>query len=114
MEASGKVIQADIQKGTSASGREWQKKVFIIEYAEGTTPKRLAFEIFGEDNIKANSFRVGQKVTVYFEIECKEWNGRWFTSLRATRVTKLGDTSSTEDYKEPEMLPQREDEELPF
>lgn len=121
MEVTGMVIHTDLQKGVSKSGREWQKKNFVIEFVEGTYTKHLAFEIFGDERIEANPFRKGQMVTVQFDIESTEWNGRWFTALKAWRVSKFDPSSaptpSVSDNKvtaAPTMEPQSETEELPF
>lgn len=86
---SGTVIATDTQKGTSKSGREWQKKIFVIEYTEGTSQKHIAFEMFGEDRINSNPVRKGQAVTVHYDVNSTEWNGRWFTTCSAWKVEKI-------------------------
>lgn len=123
MEVTGMVIHTDLQKGVSKAGREWQKKNFVLEIMEGVTVKRLAFEIFGDERIEANPFRKGQTVTVQFDIESTEWNGRWFTTLKAWRVSKFDTTTTSSSISAAEtamknsavsMLPSSEADELPF
>ncbi len=121
MEISGTVIETNSQKGISkTTGRDWVCKNFIVEYMEGTSQKRLAFELFGEERIEANPFKKGQVVTVSFDIESMEWNGRWFTKLRAWRVRKFDPTTTPDNslqstlVTEPQFIPQTKDEELPF
>ena len=53
----------------------------------------MCFEIFGEDRIKNNPCEIDQIVTVSFDIESREFNGRWYTSIRAWRVQQ-GDTTA--------------------
>ena len=53
----------------------------------------MCFEIFGEDRIKNNPCNVDDVVTVSFDIESREFNGRWYTSIRAWRVQQ-GDTTA--------------------
>ena len=36
---------------------------------------------------------IGQEVNVFFEVESKEFNGRWFTNLRAWKVDVIGGSS---------------------
>jgi len=89
MEVTGTVIFTETQSGTSKAGRSWQKKVFAIEFMEGTYTKHLAFELFGEDRISNNPFRKGQTVTVSYDVESEEYNGRWYTRCTAWRVAKF-------------------------
>lgn len=121
LNVTGTVTSVDTQTGTSKSGNQWQKKLFTIEYFEGTVKKTLAFELFGEDRINNNPFRKGQQVTVMFDVVSTEWRERWFTQLQAYRVSKFdskspkpnseGDVSSTVN----DMFDkQSKDEELPF
>jgi hypothetical protein len=49
-------------------------------------PRKVHFEVFGEDRIKANPCQVDDIVTVSFDIESREFNGRWYTSIRAWKI----------------------------
>ena len=46
----------------------------------------MHFEVFGEDRIKANPCQLDDIVTVSFDIESREFNGRWYTSIRAWKI----------------------------
>ena len=87
MEVSGKIIQVlPLQQGTSArTGNPWQLQAYVLETQE-QYPKKVHFEIFGEDRIKANPCKIDDIVTVSFDIESREFNGRWYTSIRAWTV----------------------------
>ena len=87
MEIVGKVIQIlPLQQGTSArTGNPWQIQSFIIETQE-QYPRKVCIEMFGEDRIKANPVGMDQIVTVSFDIESREFTGRWYTSVRAWKV----------------------------
>lgn len=122
LSVTGTVIATDTQSGTSKSGKEWTKKVFTIEFMEGTFQKHLAFELFGDEKVKNNPFRKGQTVTVSFDIVSQEWNGKWYTQLQAYRVAKFDPKTPTENTQgditttssEPQFESQSNDEELPF
>ena len=88
MEITGTVIYVDTQTGVSKAGNEWRKKIFVIEYNEGTYTKHLAFEMFGDERITANPVEKNDIVTVQYSIESTEWNGRWFTTVSAWRVSQ--------------------------
>ncbi len=84
---TGKVVQVlPLQQGTSQrTGNPWQLKTFILETQE-QYPKKVAIEMFGEDKINANPCEVDDVVTVNFDIDSREFNGRWYTSIRAWKV----------------------------
>ncbi len=81
MEIVGKIIVAlPLQEGTSAAGRAWKKREYVLETQE-TYPKKVHFDFFGE---RADQFplNVGDMIKLSFDIESREYNGRWFTSIR--------------------------------
>ena len=85
MEIIGKVIQAlPLQSGVSKTGSNWQLQTYIIETQE-TYPRKVAIELFNRnaDQYKCN---IGDMVTVSFDLESREFNGRWYTSVRAWRI----------------------------
>lgn len=86
MEVSGKVIQIlPLQEGIGRNGNPWKVQTAILETQE-QYPRKVCFEIFGEDRIKNNPFNVDDVITISFDIESREFNGRWYTSIRAYRV----------------------------
>lgn len=88
MEISGKIIAVlPLQQGTSKAGNPWQSQSYVLETQE-QYPKKVCFEIFGEDRIKNNSCQIDELVTVSFDLESREFNGRWYTSVRAWKVVK--------------------------
>lgn len=87
MEIVGKVISVlPLQQGVSArTNNPWSIKTFIIETQENF-PRKVAVEIFGDQRIADNPCEVDQIVTVSFDLESREFNGRWYTSVRAWKV----------------------------
>ena len=96
MEIVGKIIQVlPLQSGTSSrTGNSWQVQSYVLETQE-QYPRKVCFEIFGEDKIKNNPCNIDDLVTVSFDIESREFNGRWYTSIRAWRVQQ-GDQTATQ------------------
>ena len=89
MELQGKVIAALPERsGTSARG-DWKSQEFVIEYQEGQYPRHLVFTVFGADRLQRFNIQVGQNVLVAFDIDAHEWNGRWFTDIRAFDVRQV-------------------------
>lgn len=89
MTIEGKIIQVlPLQGGVSkTSGKEWALQAYVLETKE-QYPKKVHFEVFGDDRIKANPYGVDDIVSVDFDIESREFNGRWYTSIRAWRIVK--------------------------
>lgn len=96
MEIVGKIIQVlPLQSGTSSrTGNSWQVQSYVLETQE-QYPRKVCFEIFGEERIKNNPCNIDDLVTVSFDIESREFNGRWYTSIRAWRVQQ-GDMTSAQ------------------
>lgn len=85
MDLQGKVIAAlPARSGTSARG-EWKAQDFVIETHENY-PHKMVFSVFGEERLQRFNIQVGQEVTVSFDIDAHEYNGRWFNSIRAYDV----------------------------
>ena len=60
---------------------------FVIETHE-QYPKRCVFSVFGEDRLREFNIQVGEELTVSFDIDAHEYNGRWFNNIRAWRVQR--------------------------
>ncbi len=88
MEVSGKVIQKlPLQEGTGRNGNPWKSQSAILE-TQDQYPRKICFEVFGEDRINNNPFEVDEIITISFDIDSHEFNGRWYTSIRAYRIQK--------------------------
>ena len=87
MKISGKIIQVLPEQGgiSKTSGKEWKLQAYVLETQE-QYPRKVHFEVFGEDRIKANPCQLDDIVTVSFDIESREFNGRWYTSIRAWKI----------------------------
>lgn len=95
MQVTGKVIDTKNKKGKSKAGKEWMSKTVVVEYEDGQFKKNLAVELFGENNINNNPVRKGQTVTIDFSVESREYNGNWYTSANAWKIS-TGATQETQ------------------
>ena len=79
-----------VQSGTSAKGN-WAKQEFVIEYQEGNFPTKACFSVWGAEKVKdLEKFNVGDQIKVAFNISSREFNGKWYTDLRAWRISPAG------------------------
>lgn len=85
MELQGKVIAVlPARSGVSARG-EWKTQSFVIE-THDNFPRKMVFDVFGEERLTRFNIQLGQEVNVSFDIDAHEYNGRWFNDIRAFDV----------------------------
>ena len=89
MELTAKIIQiGDIQEGTSRTGNPCKKFFLVLETTDQQYPRKACFTVFGSDRVNQyhNTLKVNETVRVSFDIESREYNGRWYTDLNAWRI----------------------------
>ena len=100
MEIKGKIIIALPEaSGTSKAGNAWKKKEYVLETQE-TYPKKVHFDFFG-DRADQYPLSVGDVITLSFDIESREYNGKWFTSIRGWKAEKEGATTAPATQQQP-------------
>jgi hypothetical protein len=89
MELTGRIIAVlAAQSGVSArTGNSWMSQDYVIE-VPGQYPKRCVFRVFGEDRIKQFNIQMNEDVTIQFDIDAHEYQGRWFNDIRAYNVLR--------------------------
>ena len=89
MDLTGKVIAImAANSGVSArTGNPWMSQEYVIE-VPGQYPRKMLFRIFGEDRIKQFNIQAGEEITVQFDIDAHEYNGRWFNEIRAYNIIR--------------------------
>ena len=114
-ELSGKIIAVlDQKSGISKTGTSWSVQQYVIETHE-QYPKKMCFDVFGEDKIKESNIQLMEELTVVFDIDAREYNGRWYNSFKVRSVKR---ENKTEGPEVPSGLPadffSSNDELLPF
>lgn len=106
MELSGKIIKVfPVRSGVSQkTGNTWMTQQAVLEIPDLKVPKKMVFDVFGEERIKQANMYEGDEVNVSFDIDAREFNGRWYTSIRAYSVVKLNQVQQTQ----PQAAPQRQ------
>ena len=89
MDLTGKVIAImQAQSGVSArTGNSGMSQEYVLE-VPGQYPRKMVFRLFGEDRIKQFSIQAGEEITVQFDIDAHEWQGRWFNEIRAYNIIR--------------------------
>ena len=89
MELTGKIIAVLPERGgTSArTGSEWKLGTYVLETMD-QYPRKMCFEVFGADRIQQFNIQLGEILTVSFDIDAHEYQGRWFNDVRAYNIIR--------------------------
>ena len=102
------------QSGESARG-PWRKQEFILE-TEGEYPKEVCIIQWG-DKIDEFGVQEGERLTAHVDIQSREYNGRWYTDVKAWRIEREDDAYNQDrggsDFPQPQAPPEPDDD-LPF
>jgi len=86
MEIQGTLKQIlRLESGESKSGKTWQKQTIIVETQE-SYPKLIAIEVSEKALSRLQDYSEGMTITCSINIESREYNGRWFTSVKAWKI----------------------------
>ena len=118
MEIAGKIKTVlPLQSGQSKTGNPWKKQQFILETSGSQYPKSVCIMLWG-DSIDKFAVQQGEDVVASIDIESREFNGRWYTDVKAWKIQKTGG-ASTDDFNQeapqfPPAAEETEDDVLPF
>lgn len=85
MEFEGTVYKIlPLTKGTSARG-EWQRQDVVFEMQDGSFARKICVTFFNKPDDVAR-LHEGATYNVSVNIESREYNGRWYTDVRAWRL----------------------------
>ena len=85
MNITGKIIDLmPLQTGMSKNG-QWRKQDIVIE-TEGQYPKKVCVSIWG-DKINESHLVIGNILDISFELESREFNGKWYTDVKAWKIS---------------------------
>jgi hypothetical protein len=101
MQITAKVTQVLPPVTGNGTNGAWKKQEIIVEY-EDHFPRKLCISFFN-DKIKEELLQVGSMLTIYFDLESREFNGRWYTDVRGWKVEPAVsvDQKPTERVNEP-------------
>ena len=100
MQVKGKIQQIlKSESGVSRAGNEWKKQEFVIETIE-QFPRKICFTLFNDKLSLMESISNGDEVEVSFNIESREYNGKWFHNINAWKIDKP-ETSGSHSQEAP-------------
>jgi len=88
MQLTARLVQfLPLQSGTGKNG-QWKKQDIIVE-TEATYPKKICISVWG-DKIDMAGFQPGNLLKIDFDVESREFNGRWYTDVKAWKIEVTG------------------------
>jgi len=117
MEIKGKIIDCLPVKSGQSSNGEWRKQEYVLETASQYS-KKICFMVWGE-KIEQFAIQKGESIEVSIDLESREYNGRWYTDVKAWKVSR--DTSGEDpmysvraDNSHPETFAILNGDDIPF
>ncbi len=83
----GRIVgRTQVIGGTTKAGKPWSKvTVLLKEVTEKAKP--IAFTFFGSEMVQeANMLQLNDQATIYFNINSREHQGKWYTDVQAWKV----------------------------
>lgn len=115
LKITGRVVEIlEEQSGTGRNG-PWRKQDFILE-TEGEYANKICVTQWG-DNIEKFAVQPGERLTAHIDLRSREYNGRWYTDVKAWRVEREeaeGGGPGVPGDLTPPPLEEEMDDELPF
>ena len=95
---------------SSRTGKAWMRQDYVLEIP-GQYPSHFVFTVSGEDMIRGLALKEGEEVTVRYNVDAHEYNGRWYGENRAFGVSRAGRESVSEQSVK---LPSSGTDDLPY
>ncbi len=105
MELQGKIIAALPERSGTSQRGEWKVQEFVLETIDSQYPRKMVFDVFGADRLQRFNIQVGQIVNVAFDIDAREYNGRWYNSIRAFDVRQVDPSAAPAPAAPPTAAP---------
>lgn len=100
----------DVKTGVSKNtGNQWTSRDYLAEYKEGDRDVTFQFTVFGD---RIAPLIVGKTYALTLMIECREWQGKYYNSVKATAAYIQADGSASQTTEAPHE-PERKKEPIP-
>jgi hypothetical protein len=88
VEITGKIIELLTEKSGQSANGQWRKQEYVLQ-TEAEYPKKVCFMVWG-DKIDQFNVKQDESLTVSIDLESREYNGRWYTDVKAWKVSRVG------------------------
>ncbi len=95
------------ESGVSKAGNSWQKQEFVVT-TDDQFPKKICFTLFNDKTSLLADVTKNDEVEVSFQVESREFNGKWYHNINAWKIEKI-----TGESQLPESFPEYRPDEIP-
>ena len=112
----------DKQTFTSSKTGNVYEKFFFVGKTQAQYPKIIAFSVMGKEKFEKLGIVVGKSYNISFDVESREWNGKFFTDITAWKAVcvdgDMGSQSTSNAVPQaqaaPQPTPSAKGDDLPF
>lgn len=96
-----------IQEGVSKSGNAWKKLTVVIRRIDSQYNRYLALDTMHDADKHAAFLKPGMHVRLIWDVESREYNGRWYTNCTFIAVDEvsLGSPAPQPQWQQPQPRP---------
>jgi len=104
LELTGRLMRVlEMRTGMGRMG-EWKNQDFILEQP-GQYPRSVCISLWGDKIEALKNFNIGDSVKAYIDVESREFNEKWYTSVKAWQLEKVEATASAAFSAPASILP---------
>lgn len=91
-------IEKILEKQTFTSSKTGNvyEKFFFVGKTQAQYPKTIAFSVMGKEKFEKLGIVVGKSYNVSFDVESREWNGKYFTDITAWKAVCIDGETGTQ------------------
>jgi hypothetical protein len=101
LEITAKLVKIMDEVTGEGKNGTWRKQEFVVESGD-QYPKKICMNVWGDRIEMLKGFAVGDTMKVSFDIESRDYQGRWYTDVKAWRIE-----GATEGQPSQESTPQK-------
>jgi hypothetical protein len=90
MEFTGKCLWIGEARSGQGKNGEWKSLEFALEDTSGQYPRKACFEAGTKSFDYADKLKIGDSVTVSYDVDANEYKGRYYNKLKAFKIVVNG------------------------
>jgi hypothetical protein len=124
LEFVGKLVKKMPEQSGQSKNGAWKRQDFLLETTEQQYSKKALFSAWGDKVDALDQYSIGDILKVYFNIEAREYNERWYNDVKIWKVEAASGATSTKadkkgnsplpDFPEVSTFESSSDDNLPF
>jgi hypothetical protein len=98
LEINGVLTQVLAETTGTGKAGTWVKRDFVLETTGDKYPKKICFSAWGDKSAEISNYASGTELKVSFEVSSREYNGKWYTDLRAWKIETGSGAGASANY----------------